>query len=47
MNSASSSFILEHVVIAISEKGGGRVTVTDLRLFEERIRSADDLTKTL
>jgi len=47
MNSASSIFILKHVVIAISKEGGGRVTVTDLRLFEERIGSPDDLTQTL
>ena len=47
MNSASSIFILKHVVIAISKEGGGRVTVTDLRLFEERIRSADNLAKAL
>jgi len=47
MNSASSIFILKHVVIAISKEGGGRVTVTDLRLFKERIRSADNLAKAL
>jgi hypothetical protein len=47
MNSTSSIFILEHIVITSSKKGGGRVTVTDLRLFEERIGSPDDLTQTL
>jgi hypothetical protein len=47
MTSASSIYILKHVMIATSKKGGGRVTVTDLRLFGERIRSADDLAKTL
>ena len=34
-------------MITISKEGGGRVTVADLRLFEKRIGSADDLTQTL
>ena len=47
MHSARSIFIFKHVVIAISKEGGGRVTVTDLRLFEERLSSTDDLAQTL
>ena len=47
MDNVSSVAILNHIMIAISKKGGGRVTVTDLFLFQEGRSSADDLAESL